>query len=175
MNIRKRLVNAWAALRGRPPAEARELRRELLVLQREFAEVRLELVDSRQAMNLFRKRIEDMGSDTSVPVDDTLEALLEDLVSPLSQLRMQAALLESGRQISGGSVMALARQLVEALENAGLEPLGAFGREIPFDPQTCDPLAADMVFHPGETVVTRFIGYRYRGRILRKALVERMN
>jgi molecular chaperone GrpE (heat shock protein) len=175
MKIRNRIANTWAGLLGRPSAEAQELRKEILSIRRELAAVRLELEDSRQALALHRRRIQEMESESRHQDDDATEALFEDLVSTVSQLRMQDALMESGREISGGSIMALARQVVAALEKAGLEPVGVFGREIPFDPQTCEPLASDAVFVPGETVVIRFIGYQYRNRILRKALVERMN
>jgi molecular chaperone GrpE (heat shock protein) len=71
--------------------------------------------------------------------------------------------------------MALARQLTEAIEMAGLEPIAEFGKEVSFDPHMYEPLAADRSFSAGESVVVRFVGYRYKGRILRKALVERLN
>jgi molecular chaperone GrpE (heat shock protein) len=175
MRLFTRLADAWCALLGKPSTEAQAMHEELVAIKRELAVIRLDLHDANEALALCRTRIEENGVDAAHRITDPLEDLFTDLAPPLSQLRMQAALLESGRDISAGSVMALARQLAEAVEMAGLEPIAAFGKEVSFDPHTCEPLAADLSFSPGETVVVRFIGYRYRGHIIRKALVERLN
>jgi len=44
---------------------------------------------------------------------------------------------------------------------------------IPFDPEVAQPLGENAQIAPGDSVRVRCIGYRYHGRMLRKALVER--
>ena len=174
-SVFNRLADAWAALLGKPSTEAQAVRNEMVSMKRELAGIKLDLHDAREALALYRSRIAGRDSEDTHLLNDALEDLFAGIAPALSQLRMQAALMESGRDISATSVMALARQLAEAVELAGLEPIAEFGREVSFDPQICEPLAADLSFSPGEAVVVRFIGYRYKGRILRKALVERLN
>jgi molecular chaperone GrpE (heat shock protein) len=173
MRIVNRLSDAWAALMGRPTSEVRDIRDEMVSINRELAEVRLDLADARQALSSCRRAIEEADSGQIHALNDPLENLFVDLASFLSQLKMLAALMDSGHEIAGNSAMALARQLVEALEKAGMEPIAAFGKEIPFDARTCEALSAGVSFLPEEPVVVRFVGYRYKGRIIRKAMVER--
>lgn len=170
-----RFLDAWAALRGKPSSETRAAQDELVALKRELAAIKLDLHDAREALVLYRSRIADKDSRDEHRMNDALEDLFTGIAPALSQLRMQAALMASGRDISAASVMALARQLTEAIEMAGLEPIAEFGKEVSFDPQIYEPLAADRAFDAGESVVVRFVGYRYKGRVLRKALVERLN
>ena len=92
---------------------------------------------------------------------------------PLSQLRMQHFLMEAGKDIPSRNIMVLVKQLAEVVEKAGLEPISRSGEEILFDTRIAEPLAADTAFAEGEVVVTKFNGYRYRGRIIRKALVAK--
>jgi molecular chaperone GrpE (heat shock protein) len=175
MNLLNRLSDAWAAFMGRPTSQVRDLTDEMVSINRELAETRLELADARRALNLCRRRIEDAEANAGHSSADPLENLFLDLASFLSQLKMLAALMDSGSEIIGNSVMALVRQLIDAVEKAGMEPIAACGKEIPFDPRACEAMAADISFLPEEPVVVRFVGYRYKGRIIRKALVERNN
>jgi len=77
-----------------------------------------------------------------------------------------------GREISGRSVMALANQMIAVLENHGLEPIGVTGEQVAFDPATCQALSAETAFQAGAIVTIRYVGYRYNGRVLRRALVD---
>jgi molecular chaperone GrpE (heat shock protein) len=173
MGLVKRLSDALSALLGKPTEEVLNTRDEMLSLNRELAEAKLELAESRENLAAYRKKIEEMEVAAPLGMGDPLESVFHDLASFLSQLRMQASLMDAGREISGNSVMVLAKQVLDVVEKAGLEPIAAFGKEVPFDAQTCEPLAADISFLPGEPVVVRFVGYRYKGRIVRRALVER--
>ncbi len=175
MRVFDRLADAWCALLGRPSVETQAVREELVAVKRELAVIKLDLHDATESLALCRARIEENDVEAVHRMNDPLEDLFIDLAPALSQLRMQAALMESGRDISAASVMALARQLAKAVEMSGLEPIAAFGKEVSFDPHVCEPLAADLSFSPGEAVVVRLIGYRYKGHIIRKALVERLN
>lgn len=173
MSILKRFTDAWSALLGKPTSRELSAQQEIVSLRRERGRLDLELGEALETLAIQRSRLEQMEADCSNnPHDDRLGALFHNLATPLSQLRMQEALMSAGKEISGRSVMALAGQVASLVENAGLEPMGANGQEIPFDPSTCEPLAADASVEAGTTVVITFIGYRHGGRIVRKALVK---
>jgi molecular chaperone GrpE (heat shock protein) len=170
-----RLRNAWGALTGKPSEESLSMAPDVASVKRELAEIQLDLMDARKLLSVQRSTIDELRASLDSGIDHNLERLFREIATPLSQLRMQEALLESGTQVSGASVMALARQVAERVERSGLEPIGSFGETVDFDPQSCEPLSADSSLSWGEEVVIRFIGYRYGGRVVRKAMVERNN
>jgi molecular chaperone GrpE (heat shock protein) len=104
-------------------------------------------------------------------VESELEELFERQAAPLSQLRMQAGLMENGQDVDAQDVMALGRKLANAIEEAGLEPIGSPGGTLEFDPDLARPLGAGPDMQRGDPVVVKFVGYRYAGRVIRKALV----
>lgn len=172
MNIKERLSDAWSAIRGKPTSGEHAVQARVVALKKEIGELRLELTEARETGAAQRSRLEEIArTEPDLPTED-LTDLFAGLAAPLSQLRMQAALLETGKDITGRSVMALAGQLAELLESAGLEPIGATGGEIPFDPRTCEPMASGKFYQPGELVTVRFIGYGYHGSVVRKAVVD---
>lgn len=168
-----RLCEAWKVLWGRPSSGESASQEELLEARRRLAEKGLELQEAGAALAALRSRLENMEREARVKEEKPLDALLENLAAPLSQLRMQRHVLDSGSDISGRSVMALAVQVVGFVEKAGLEPVGNTGEEIPYDPLIAEPLSRDAFPTNGEAVIVRFVGYRYQGKVLRKALVER--
>ncbi len=173
MNIKERLSDVWAAVRGKPTSGEHAVQAHVVSLKKEIGELGLELAESREILVAQRSRLEEITSrENNRPAED-LKDLFTGLAAPLSQLRMQASLLETGKDITGRSVMALAGQVAALLESAGLEPVGVTGQEIPFDPQTCEPMASGGSFQPGEAVLVRFIGYTYQGPVVRKAIVDR--
>ncbi|MFH1114628.1 MAG: hypothetical protein V1792_11970 [Pseudomonadota bacterium] len=172
MSIKERLSDAWSAVHGKPTSGEHAVQAHVVALKKEIGELRLELTEAREIAAAQRSRLEEIAhTESTRPTVDPTD-LFAGLAAPLSQLRMQAALLEAGKDITGRSVMALAGQLTELLESAGLEPIGATGREIPFDPRTCEPMASGESFQPGELVLVRFIGYGYHGSVVRKAVVD---
>jgi molecular chaperone GrpE (heat shock protein) len=172
MIIRSRIINAWMAFTGKPSAEARAAADEIVSVKSELARLSLDLREAQETIQALRGKLQELESRTSQNSPDGLEGLFGELAAPLSQLRLQDSLIGAGKEISGTSVMTLARHLMNAIETAGLEPIGTCGEEIPFDPGRCGPLSADRSFAPGEPVVVRFVGYRYHERVIRKALVE---
>jgi len=168
-----RLYDAWKVLWARPSSGESAAQEELLDLRRRMAEHSLELQDARSALAALRSRLEGLEKETRVNGDNPLHELFENIAAPVSQLRMQRHMLDSGSSISGRSVMALAGQVVGFVEKVGLQPVGNTGEEIPYDPQTAEPLSRDSFPTRGEAVIVRFVGYRYQGKVLRKALVER--
>ncbi len=172
MPILDRIIDAWLALIGKPSAEVRAAADEIASLNSDVARLNLDLRDAQETVSALREKLSELESHASQCSSDGLEGLFGKLAAPLSQMRLQDSLIATGKEVSGASVMALARQLMNAIESAGLEPIGACGEEIPFDSERCGPLSAYRSFSPGEPVVVRFIGYQYNGRVVRKALVE---
>lgn len=172
MTVFDRFINAWLVFTGKPSAEARAAADELISLKSELARLRLDLREAHETVNALRERLQELESHTIRHSSDGMDGLFGTIAAPLSQLRLQDSLMEAGKEISSTSVMTLARHLMNAIETAGLEPIGSCGEEILFDPEQCGPLSADSSFSSGEPVVVRFVGYRYNGRVIRKALVE---
>lgn len=176
MTIRQRLSHAWRALMS-PSLLQEEREDELTVtLRRELATTRLELQEMQEALAAARVQISTLEKAQATQIRDGIESALEQLftslAAPLSQLRMQAALLDSGTAVAATDVMTLARQFATMVERAGLEPIGVTGETIAFDPEIAHPLGGGSQIEAGDMVRVRFIGYRYHGRVLRKALVE---
>ncbi len=172
MGVRDRMKRAWNGLLGRTHRELEAERERALSLARETAALKLELDDLRATEARLKERLRDMEAAHMNGDSGSVDNLFADLSGPLSQLRMQSGLMDAGREISAASVIAVARRVADTVENAGLEPIHAFGAEIPFDPITCEPLTAGRTFSSGEGVMVAFIGYRHNGRVIRKALVQ---
>lgn len=178
MGMMSRIAAAWRALAGRRAAGSEaESDDEAVALRRDLAAAQLELQEARSALESERKRLaaarEGEAAAVREGVESQIEELLTRLAAPLSQLRMQEALLGAGKPVAAGDVMSVARSLAGAVEDAGLEPIGTPGGALTFDPETARPLQADAAIGPGDETVVRFIGYRYHGRVIRKALVEK--
>lgn len=173
MQALDRLLDAWMALLGKPGRELTEAQSQIVALKREVAQLTLDLRQVMETVAAKEERIEELQAIDLDRSDDALGRLLADLAAPLSQLRMQESLISSGKEISGLSVMKLAQQLAGLIERAGLEPIGETGGIIPFDNRCCEPLGAASDLEPGQNVTVRFVGYRRKDMIVRKALVER--
>lgn len=130
-------------------AETVRVQNENLSLRREIAGLELELVDAKEAIDAFRSRLVNLEASRGNQGPDGRELLLSHLAAPISQLRMQQWLMDSGKEISARSILAVAGQIADLVERAGLEPFGSTGEDIPFDPQVPDPLAGGVWFSPG--------------------------
>ncbi len=176
MSLVKRLAAAWRALRGESEQEQVQDGEAVVALRRELAAARLDLQETQAALAAERRHRHAIESSKAAAVQEAvesrLEALFTQLAAPLSQLRMQESLLDSGRDVAGSDVMAVARSFADAVTAAGLDPIGTPGEKLGFDPETCQLLSGGEVPASGQEVVVRFPGYRYRRRVLRKALVE---
>ena len=177
MGLIERCVAAWRALVGPRGAARTETDDEAVALRRDSATARLELQEARDRLTAESARLAAMREGQTAAVRDAVDSQLEELftrlAAPLSQLRMQDALLNAGKPVAAADVMSVSRSLADAVEEAGLEPIGSPGEPLPFDPETSRPLRADAVIEAGEEALVRFVGYRYHGRVIRKALVEK--
>lgn len=172
MNLVDRIADAWQVLLGKPSNGEALAAEEIASLKRAGANLTIELQEAKTAVTSLRSMVEEMEHRHGTAATDPLEEIFAQVVGPLSQLRLQESLIGGGKQISGQSVMVLASEVGGILEGAGLEPIGRVGEATEFDPALAEPLAAGVALSPGATVVVRFIGYRYKGEVLRKALVD---
>ena len=86
---------------------------------------------------------------------------------------MQGHLLEAdGKPVHARDILTVARRLVRLLENEGLVLEGRIGERVSFDPDRHALLANDDAA-PGHSVLVRFPSVSYRGKILRKAGVDK--
>jgi molecular chaperone GrpE (heat shock protein) len=175
MNVPATMMAIWNILRGRPTAAETAIQEHSVQLGRQLAEIQLDLMHTNDQLERCRSRLVELEGLLGQAVSSGADDLLRDLASPVSQLRTQAAMLESGADVTGRSVMALARQVISRLESAGLEPIGSVGEQCVFDPETCEALRAEDAMNPGEPAVIRFVGYRCGDGVVRRALVERSN
>lgn len=167
-----RFEDLWRALTGKPTRGEATALEEIGELRTRVHRLVQETNELRELTAIQRSRIDQLEAARVATPPDRLEALFDSVAAHLSQLRLQGHLMERGREISGRSVMALASHVVEAIENLGLERIGTPGEEIPFDPTTCRPINAGVSFESGQLVVVKFVGYRYNGNIVHKALVD---
>jgi molecular chaperone GrpE (heat shock protein) len=142
----------------------------------EVGSLRLELEEKERALErlgqeLERRRREE-GQRVARELEDRWQALLSDLSSPLSLLLTQAQLLERGIQVPPQEVARMVGFLGRVLSDHGLEVEGRVGERVSFDPSRHDPGSSSSPA-PGEEVVVRTVGLCFRGRVLKKAGVER--
>lgn len=150
----------------------------LIDLQREAQSLRLELQERDKLVADFKEELERQRSGASARVDESVQAqveqLLADAAAPVSQLLTQVHLLEEGHPVQAKDVMAVAKRLVRVFEDNGLELAGNVGETVRFDPNHHEPLSAGASPKQGERVVVRFVGVAYRGKLLRKAGIEKV-
>jgi molecular chaperone GrpE (heat shock protein) len=149
----------------------------LLALTREAQELRLQLEERSHQLAALHKERERQQAGEEMRVGDTVQAKVERLLAeaagPVTQLLTQAHLLEAeGRPVQARDVLAVARRLVRVLEEEGLTLDGRPGERAAFDPNRHAPLAGEAPA-PGAGVVVRFAGIGYKGRVLRKAGVDK--
>jgi molecular chaperone GrpE (heat shock protein) len=173
MNILDRLSDAWNGITGQTAESARAHQDEILSLKRQLAEAVLELRESQAIVAAQKSVIEDSVTARTICDTDHMEDLFTALAAPASQLRVQAFLMNGGKELTGQSVMALAGQFVTLVERAGLEPVGSIGDRVEYDPALHQPLSAQASILDRESVIIKFVGYTYRGRVIRRCLVQK--
>jgi len=156
-----------------PPSDER-----ILALQRETQSLRLELEEYGRRLALLADDLERQQTGESAriaqAVQAQLEKLLTDIAGPITQLLTQAHLLEvESRPVQAKDVLAVAKRLVRALEDEGLQFEGSVGETASFDPNRHEPLGGNDALAPGQPVVVRFVGVAYRGKMIRKAGIEK--
>lgn len=150
--------------------EVLSLRRDLQSLKLELEEREREVRILRDELDRTRTREEERARGV---METRLESLLIDIAAPASQLLTQIHLFEKeNKPLEVRDVISVSRRMLRALMNHGLEVQGEPGREEAYDPGRHEPIAHDVI-PVGEMVIVRFPGFSYKGRVIRKAGVQR--
>jgi molecular chaperone GrpE (heat shock protein) len=151
-------------------------------LQRETQRLRLQVEEYGRELKTLQEALERYEKGESARTAEAVRAqaerqaerLMAGLAAPVAQLLTQAHRLEiEGEPVQAKDVLAAVSRLVRALEGEGLQPEGRVGETAGFDPNRHEPLGGDAALTPGQQVIVRFVGVSYRGRLIRKAEVER--
>ena len=177
-SLRQRLTTAWRVLCGDTPltvpapADGDDAR---LAAESAGAALRLQLQETQQQTAALRRELDAERAGRVMAVNAAVAARLEpamaDAAARLGQLALQARLLDEGKPIAAGDVMALAQALARAVERTGLTPLAAVGDRLPFNTDQHQPLNGPAPA-AGTLVVVRIPGYQLDGKTLRKTFVE---
>ena len=89
------------------------------------------------------------------------------LAPPTVQLLTQAHLHNNGKTVPSGDILQVAERLIRELRAEGLEIVGEIGEDYAFEPQIHQPIGTDQI-REGEMVKAKFVGAKYRGKILQK-------
>jgi len=144
--------------------EAQELRLELAEREETLARLRAELAEARLESNARAENV----------LGDAEARWLTDLAAPVAQLLTQAHLVHVARQpVRTADVLAVASRLIVALQDHGLEIVGAVGNTTTYDPECHETLDESVELAPGDTVTMRFVGLAHRGQTIHRAGVER--
>jgi molecular chaperone GrpE (heat shock protein) len=149
---------------------------QLLTLETEIQNLRLELTECDQLINKLKQQLEQQRTSENNNIDSAvqnqIEQLLTDTATPVTQLLTQAHLLEEGKPVQAKDVLLVAKRLISTLEDNGLTIVGQVGETVSFDSNLHEPLSASTAINPGAEVVVRFAGVSYQGKVIRKAGVE---
>src|SRR5262245_44660058 len=163
---------------GQPEQAAPQAEDRALGLERHAQGLRLEMEERERSVATLKSELERLRNGESAriaeAVQSRVEKLMADVAAPIAQLLTQAHLLEvEGKQVQAKDVVAVAKRLIRAMEDEGLKLEGGVGETANFDPNRHEPLGGMSAPGPGQAVVVRFAGVSYRGRLIRKAGVER--
>lgn len=157
------------------PVPAQE--NQLLELEREIQSIKLELAERDTRIARLQAELERSQTASEDQVNDRISAFSERLIeaaaAPASQLMAQAYLLEvEGKPLQAKDILAVARRLVDALNDTGMRLSGSPGEEARFNPEVHALLASTGPVSPGTRVRIRFPGVSFNGKIVRKAGVD---
>lgn len=143
----------------------------------EAQRLRMELEDRERQLELLKNevtRLRVSAQELSEAARSAqMERLLSDSAAPVTQLMTQAYLLDvQGRPLQARDVLAVARRLIQVLEEQGMQVVGKIGDIQPFDPDRHEPMASGLTLEPGTPVTVRFVGIAYRDHLLKKLGVE---
>jgi molecular chaperone GrpE (heat shock protein) len=98
------------------------------------------------------------------------QRLMQNAAAPAAQLALQAHLLDAeGKPVQARDVLAVARNLVRALEGEGLTVEIKAGERVTFDPNRHEPLSADIPMSAGQPARVKLPALSFQGALLRKA------
>jgi hypothetical protein len=155
---------------GLPPTSANQsVELQRLRLDNELMETRIDELNAEVERLRFLLR-----DQVTREADLKIEEMFTAAATPITQLFLQDDLLtRQGKPIQAKDVLAIVRRLVRVFLENGLEAVGDPASQVSYNPGLHFPLSSEPALSEGETVVIRIPGVQYRGKILRKAGVEK--
>lgn len=172
MAVLRELIRRFTASRSAASTDQQVLR-----LERELREARLDLAERDRVVERLRTdlaRLRDTAEEQAQQRERAaVERLTTAIGTPVVQLAVQAH-LHAGRAagVQAGDVIDVANRLLRALRSEGVEPIGAMGESVPYDPDRHDPLSTSEAPRAGQPVAVRMVGLSCLGKVVRKAGVE---
>lgn len=98
--------------------------------------------------------------------------ILQELSGTAVQIITQSYLHDvEGAYVDAGDVLRLAKRMVSAFQDNGLEIIGVIGQTVPFVSSLHEEIGAGTAIKEGQTVLVVHPGTGYRGKVLKKAAV----
>ena len=145
-----------------------------LMSQSEIQSLRLELEAKEKIIVRLKADLERERAGAQGQVDSFVRAriqrLMQSAAGPAAQLSLQGHLLEvEGKPVTARDVLAVARNIVRALEMEGLTYDQPPGTHVVFDPNRHEPLSAERPLAAGVAAVVKLPALSLGGTLLRKA------
>lgn len=162
MKIMQRVLMALKVLGG---AACVDDSRTLAELGVEIAERNGEIARLRREYALLKEQSREQVERAA---DEAVEALVRQFAAPMATLSaMQARHLKEGGQ-NPSDIFQVAASFGNTLAERGVQQIGQVGEEQPYDPGVHQMLDGSRP-HPGQPVLVRFCGFRFKGRLVAKA------
>jgi hypothetical protein len=177
MNFFKKL----AACLGSGKSEKSETRpsesESLLKLQSEIAGLQLTIAELRAAQDNQQALLMEAERSRAILAEESanarMNALFSAFASSLAQLALLRSLALQGKEIKTANIFKLITLIEETLAEAGLEQLYHCGETLPFNGEQMSPATSGVNLREGDAVIVRMPGFRYRGKVILKALAEK--
>jgi molecular chaperone GrpE (heat shock protein) len=162
------------------PTKSDPVDEQILALQTELQQLKLELNDRNSTLSNLQQQLQRQQQNQDSLINEAIstetEKLFNELASPVSQLVTQKYLLEvEGKPVQAKDIMLVVKRLVNSLENKGLTIVGSVGETISFEPNYHQPLSSNLEINSGEQVIVKIVGIAYQDKVIRKAVVEKLN
>lgn len=155
------------------------MRQALDTQQRALDDAHRQLDSQREQMKKLQQEYAQLEGRRTVSASGGNDAALQDVFRRLQTAAVQLPTLRSalaaGAQLSAADVLGVVAPLEVMLRDLGFEPIGEANQTVAFDPvlhQATGTQGAAPV--SGESVRIRYVGYRYKGQILCRAEVTRL-
>jgi len=162
--VSKRLALAWNVLTGEPAGGGAA---RVAALELELKERDERLKRMQHEFELERGRVD---SEVAGAGEAELEAVVRRLAPTLANLEAMRHRHAAGLNVRMEDLFRLVQRLEGELSSRGLQRIGECAAEVPFDHRVHQRLSGGDL-REGDPVRVRFVGYRFAGKVVAKALV----
>jgi hypothetical protein len=178
MNFFKKL----AACLGSGKSEKSETRpsesETLLKLQSEIAGLQLTIAELRAAQDNQQALLMEAERSRAILAEESanarMNAHLSALASPLAQLALLQSLAGQGKEIKSANIFKIIDLIGETLADAGMEQLYHCGDSLPFNGEQMSPATSGLNLQEGDSAIVRMPGFRFNGKVIHKALADKL-